>query len=222
MGFGLLFIGYLLAYFMSLAFPLKLIGCIFMISGARRLSEYNGRFKLCVPPLGILCLISAYSLLCFVLSMLNIASPLASDTLKTVFAYIGEAVDMAYHACLLTAICSIAKETELPKHAYKSMRNLLIVLLAGVIYFVAVLLPKGEAASVLGIASTAMKILWIVLDLVLLANCYRLICPEGEEDMPAKESKIGFIRKMNEVIDKREENAKTSAIQLKEKRKKKK
>ena len=34
-----------------------------------------------------------------------------------------------------------------------------------------------------------------------------MICPEGDEDMPVKESKIGLIRKMDAVINKREENA---------------
>ncbi len=218
MGFGLLFLGYFIAYFMSLALPLKIVGCLLMIWAVMKLSEYNERFRLCIAPLGILCAISVYAVICFISKSFEISSVICADEVYKVVSNLGEVVDIAYHTCLLTAVCSIAKETELPKPAFNSMRNLLIVWVGGVLYFVAMFMPVGNAAKVVGYIATVIRLLWIVLDCALIANCYRLICPEGEEDMPVKESKIGIIRKMDAVINKREENAMQAGREFVEKR----
>ncbi len=208
MGFGLLFIGYLVGYLFSLALsPLKLVGCIVMLVAVKKLSEYNTRFKLCYAPLGILCLFGAYSILQFILerSVIGILSMLEV------------AVDAAFYTCLLTAVCAIAKETELPKYAYKAMRNLYIALLYVIARFAVLLIPEGTAANVMGNMVVIAELLIVVLNLLLFANCYRLICSEDEVDMPIKESKIPLIRKMDAVMNKREEEAMQAAQRLKEK-----
>lgn len=218
MGFGLLFLGYFIAYFMSLALPLKIVGCLLMIWAVMKLSEYNQRFRLCLAPLGILCVFSVYAIICFVSKSLQLQSVICSDSIYKVVSNLGEVVDIAYHTCLLTAVCAIAKETELPKIAFCSMRNLLIVCVGGVLYYVNLLIPVGDIIKPIGFISAVIRLLWIVLNCILIANCYRLICPEGDEDMPVKESKIGIIRKMDAVINKREENAMQAGRELSEKR----
>ena len=218
MGFGLLFLGYFIAYFMSLALPLKIVGCLLMIWAVMKLSEYNQRFRLCLAPLGILCVFSVYAIICFVSKSLQLQSVICSDSVYKVVSNLGEVVDIAYHTCLLTAVCAIAKETELPKIAFCSMRNLLIVCVGGVLYYVNLFIPVGDIIKPIGFISAVIRLLWIVLNCILIANCYRLICPEGDEDMPVKESKIGIIRKMDAVINKREENAMQAGRDLSEKR----
>ncbi len=218
MGFGLLFLGYFIAYFMSLALPLKIVGCLLMIWAVMKLSEYNQRFRLCLAPLGILCVFSVYAIICFVSKSLQLQSVICSDSVYKVVSNLGEVVDIAYHTCLLTAVCAIAKETELPKIAFCSMRNLLIVCVGGVLYYVNLFIPVGDIIKPIGFISAVIRLLWIVLNCILIANCYRLICPEGDEDMPVKESKIGIIRKMDAVINKREENAMQAGRELSEKR----
>ena len=218
MGFGLLFLGYFIAYFMSLALPLKIVGCLLMIWAVMKLSEYNQRFRLCLAPLGILCVFSVYAIICFVSKSLQLQSVICSDSVYKVVSNLGEVVDIAYHTCLLTAVCAIAKETELPKIAFCSMRNLLIVCVGGVLYYVNLFIPVGDIIKPIGFISAVIRLLWKVLNCILIANCYRLICPEGDEDMPVKESKIGIIRKMDAVINKREENAMQAGRDLSEKR----
>ena len=97
---------------------------------------------------------------------------------------------------------------------YNSMRHLIIVIASELVYFVTLFLPGGEAASVVSYVAVVLKLLWTILNTLLLANCYKMICPEGEEDMPAVESKNPIIRKMDAVIAKREENARQAAIDL--------
>ena len=42
---------------------------------------------------------------------------------------------------------------------------------------------------------------------ILILGCYMRICPEGDEDMPRRESKIGFINRFSEALEKRENEA---------------
>jgi hypothetical protein len=42
---------------------------------------------------------------------------------------------------------------------------------------------------------------------ILIFGCYMRICPEGDENMPRRESKIPFINKFAEALEKRENEA---------------
>ena len=215
MGFGLTFIGYFIAYFVSWAFaPAKLLGYALIMWGCVKLSEYNTRFRTCMLPLGFLALSGVYSLIGYLYGLLGVSSTLFVGNALNLISNVTEAVDVSFHACFLIAICSIAKETELPKMAYNSMRNLVVVIASELVYFVAIFMPEGKAGSIISYASVILRLIWTILNIILLANCYKMICPEGEEDMPVIESKNPIIRKMDAVIAKREENAKQAAIDL--------
>lgn len=223
MGFGLTFIGYFIAYLVLMAFPpAKLIGYALIIWGCVKLSEYNTRFRNAILPLGFLSLAGVYSVMGTIYDALGVTSIFFEARALTIAAHISEAIDVAFHACLLIAVAGIAKETELPKTAYKAMRNLLIVIAGEIASITALLLPIEKAAAVASYIAVLLRIVWVVLNTVLLANCYKMICPEGDEDMPAHESNIAIIRKMDAVIDKREEEAKQAAADLVRRRRDKK
>ena len=63
MGFGLLFVGYFFVYIISVVpfFP-KIIGYALMLKAALKLSDFEVRFKRCLPIIGVL---SATSLFIF-------------------------------------------------------------------------------------------------------------------------------------------------------------
>ena len=222
MGFGFTFVGYFIAYLVSMAFPpVKLLGYALLIWGCIKLSEYNTRFRNAVLPLGFLSLMGVYSLMETIYGALGISSTFFEANAVNIAANISEAIDVAFHACLLIAVCSIAKETGLDKMAYKSMRNLLIVIASEVAYFVAILLPIENVASVVSYIAVLLRIIWIVLNVVLMANCYKMICPEGDESMPRRESKIPFVNKFAEALEKRENEAiERTRREIEEKKKK--
>ena len=57
---------------------------------------------------------------------------------------------------------------------------------------------------------------------LLVFSCYRMICLEGEEDLPRKESRFAFINRMNEHFDRKEaENLELARKEREERRKKK-
>ena len=216
MGFGLLFLGYFATFLMSYALPVQSIGCAIMACGTVKLSEYNPKFKLCLAPSVLLGFVGLYMLVYGICDHFDVAQTICSEGVLSMMLGIQEALNAAFHVCLLTAICSIAKETELPKWAYKSM---LIVLVGTVLYMVSIFLPDGTSVTnVLGNVSIIVKLIWVLLNVWLIANCYRLICDENDEDMNAKESKIPIIRKMDAVINKREEEAMQSGREMAQKR----
>jgi hypothetical protein len=51
------------------------------------------------------------------------------------------------------------------------------------------------------------QLIWTVMVAVLILGCYMRICPEGDEDMPRRESRIPFINKFAEALEKRENEA---------------
>ena len=51
------------------------------------------------------------------------------------------------------------------------------------------------------------QLIWTIMVAVLILGCYMRICPEGDEDMPRRESRIPFINKFAEALEKRENEA---------------
>ena len=62
MGFGLMFVGYFFTYIISLVLVPKILGYVIMTWATVKLSEFDIKFKRCLPVLGGLLLISAFSL----------------------------------------------------------------------------------------------------------------------------------------------------------------
>lgn len=222
MGFGLLFVGYFVTYVMSYVFIPKLLGCIIMLAGIIKLSEYELKFKRCIPVLGAMSVSSAYMLLKNIFEYLRIESQLFNDGILNVVSTVDEGLTVLFHIFLLIAITSIAKSTGIDKLCFKSMRNLLIVGVAEVTYFAVLIFQDINIKQVLFWIALCLRLIWIVLDLLLLASCYRMICDEGDADMPDKEINIPIIKEMENIMRRRDKNAFDSGMNIREKRREKK
>jgi len=220
MGFGLILMGYILANdVMKLSFVPSIIGYALMSWGCIKLNDYNVRFKRCAIPLIPSSILSIYL---FCDRILKLDSPIFTDTaVKAVRAV--EAVSYAcFMALLMVAIVSIAKETGLDKLAFRAARNMVIIFISESIYLIATCLPTGNISGGMAYCAMMIRLLRVILDTLLLFACYRMICSEGDEDMPAKEIKTPILRKMEEVMNKRDKNTYDSAKAFKENRIKKK
>ena len=62
----------------------------------------------------------------------------------------------------------------------------------------------------------------MTLNLVMLFSCYMRICEEGDEDMPTRPSKIKLVNKMNDALNKKQEQIIESQRQYQEEKAKKK
>lgn len=212
MGFGLMLIGYLAAYVMSYAFVPKIIGYALMIWGTCKLMEYDLKFKRCLWPLLSAGVLSVYDLAEDICKSAGVESAIFSKGIVNAVNYADLLLSVCFIVFLMIAITSIANATELPKLSFRAMRNILILLLGEVLYVVALCLPAGQVANGIAYFALIVRALRIVLDLMLLFACLRMICQEGDQDMPERESNIPIIRKMEAVLSKRDKDAFDSGI----------
>ena len=219
MGFGLLFIGYFVTYVMSYVFIPKLLGCILMLLGVLKLSAYDLKFKKCIPVLGAMSITSAFMLVNSALQYFNITALVINDVLLNSVSVADELLGLGFHAFLLLAINNIARDTGLEKLCFKAMRNLLLVFVAEIAWFAVLIFSDTSANQVIFWIAIGLRIIWIVLDLILLVSCYRLICDESDVDMPDKEVNIPVIKQMEEIMRRRDKNAFDSGRNWSEKRK---
>ena len=220
MGFGLLFIGYFVAYVMSYVFIPKLLGCLIMMAGIIKLSEYELGFKKCIPTLGVMSVASAYMLARSAFEYFAIDSAIFNELAVNVVSVGEELVGCLFHVFLLLAVSKIAKDTDLDSVSFRAVRNLIVVFAAEAAYLLVAFLPKSSetVTEVLFWIALALKFIWIVLDLVLLASCYRLICDESDVDMPDREVNVPVIKQMENIMRRRDKNAFDSGRMLSEKR----
>lgn len=217
MGFGLLLIGYLAANVMSYSFVPKIVGYALMMWGCVKLSDYDVKFRRCLIAAALAVIPTVYLDANKICKLLNISTDLFSKGLVNSIGLVETVLSLGFGVMLMIAIISIAKSTELDKLAFRAARNIVIMTLGEVIYIVALCLPEGNVRNVMGNCAFIIRALFVLLNLLLIFACYRMICNEGDEDMPAKEVNIPIIRKMEEVLNKRDKDAFESAKNISEK-----
>lgn len=191
MGFGLLFIGYLLAfgftsganYIVSLV---GIIGSAFLFVAAKKLSLYGSSFK--AARVASLVLAGSY--------ILNIAFQLLqtynflshnSILLKTGRMLIIVSV-FFFNFLMYRGIAEIAAIVGDKKLSVNAYRDLILM----VVYYLFIGLTALVSAlsalytPVLSLFSTILGLIWLVLSIWLVMSAYMRICLPGDEDMPMK------------------------------------
>ena len=214
MGFGLLLFGYFTASVMSLNISiLKLVGFAIAAKGIKKLSEYNKSFSVLLYSCFAAILISACCSICEVSDFLYMnmitVDRIIPLSLANSLSYIRYAAESVFTVLLCLAVCSIAKETDVPKLIYISIRNLVMFS----VYIAAQLLcwiPTEAVSSFL--SATALPV-WVflfgllisALNCLMIFSCYTKICDESDVDMPQRPSRFEFVNRMRAE---REERAK--------------
>ena len=218
MGFGLLFIGYFIAFVGFFSF-LRLAGYGIMLMGAKKLKQYNTAFGL----LEIFC--------CFMLVV-----SLASSALDVCNLIMGEGfiaptfieitrtaeifLSCVFSLVMLWGIRSIAIETDEKKLSIAAVRNGIFVIIYAVAYGVSLLpfaFTKYFALPLLFVQLT-----WVALNLILVFSCYAKICDENDVDMEQKPSRFAFVNEMRAQKEERERQNEAKFAERAKKRKKRK
>ncbi len=201
MGFGLLLIGYFLAFVPSLSnvyFFTDVIGAPLMVYSLMKLSAYNDRFKQALPSAFIY---TAVTFVAAITSLLKLGI-VVSSIIDTVLS----ASVLMFHVYTFTAIADMAKGAEDDKLASKARRNLIIICVYYFMY-VAVLLFSPVMDGVLkGYFNTILyfyRMVWIILNLLFIHSAYCRLYVEGTEERYAetaqyKETRFKFINKIQQ------------------------
>lgn len=208
MGFGVLFIGYVVTFLFAmtkLSVITNLFGALIMMYALTLLSRYNRFFKYALIASGAL---TVYGIVYLIFVLFMNSSP---EIMETVLTYVKAGIVFLYHIPLLKGISQLAYEVELPKVARKAVRNLSFT----IVYFVFeifTLLPfpqkiAEEINLYVSFPVLCMGLIWLVLNGILLFSCYMWICLEGDEDMEAKESKFEIVNKLTSKVSEIEDRA---------------
>ncbi len=228
MGFGLLFIGYLMTFLLSMAgsygcYP-AIVGCIVMLYAATKLVEYEPRFKYVFFSIIPMSLCVAFDLSAAVSALMGSDMPgfLSWSVTADIVKYAKFVFELSFHVLLLTSVASIASETGVDKTAHAAWRNLIIYAVYFVTAVVASFLPGDLPVSpYLFIAQFALYLIWMILNAIALFSCYMRICDEGDQEMKVKPSRFGFVNRLREEYDRREANAQKTQRDYREQKMKK-
>ncbi len=203
MGFGLLFIGYFITFVMTMnnfKFIIAPLGYVVTMLALLRLGRFEPRFYFALICSLLLILFGAYGFLHGGADKLGIALPVWVSAAKPAVDWALFITEAALNITLLVSISALAEKVGLGRQQHGAKWRMIVV--GGyyvldttrMLYF----WNDAKANSFLVPVALLFKLLWIASNLVLIYSCYMRICPEGDEDMPVKEQKLGFVKKFLE------------------------
>ena len=202
MGYGLVLIGYALTFFTSLTlygWLFRLLGYTVMAYGFFKLKDYFPSYQLSIFALLVLMLTGFCETGAEMASILGIGGDMT--VFKTVVYYTRDALVLVFHIFMLISTYIAFDVVGMNEKKLSAVTDLCAVVIGYVLYLLAAL--KVIEANI----AFFVQLIWSVMVFVLIFGCYMRICPEGDESMPRRESKIPFINKFAEALEKRENEA---------------
>ncbi len=207
MGFGFLFVGYLLTFnFVGYNAYSDVFATALMLLGLSTLSAYGKSFRRAfftgLPLLAIH--IATFALA--ILGLLDLVTPTAALSLW--LSVMGLLLRGLFIGLTLKGVADISRETDIPVLRLRALRNLILYLPFVVL---GVLLETNAFASLTGFLRVLLMFYMLYGLLVTFLNAktfyeaYIWICLEGEESMERKSSRFGLINRLNALSDKMDE-----------------
>ncbi len=226
MGFGFLFVGYLLTFnFFGYNAYSDVFATTLMLLGLSSLSLYAKGFKQAFYAGLPLLLLHIVSFGAAVGNLLDLFVP--SPDLLVYLSVMGLIVKGVFLFFTLTGVAEISAQTDIPVLRLRALRNRIFSL---VFVFLGILLESDVFLSLTAFLRVLLMFYMLFGLFVTFLNAkafyeaYIWICLEGDENMERKESRFGFINKLNAVSDRMEERTlarKKEERQRKEENKKK-
>ena len=214
MGWGLVFLGYLMKFLFGLNpifdVVLALPACLVMLLGLKRLSLYCHTFHYALWSTALLAAVSVGGVIGALLVPAS-ALPAAGAGLIAWLRYVANAslggwgawADMIavvlFHAALALGIKDIAMRVGVQKNAVRAMRNLVLVGLYAACLLTASILPS--VAPMMAAPATLICLVFAVCNCVLLYSCYMRIAPAEEVVTVRKQSRIGWVNRLRDAYD---------------------
>lgn len=214
MGFGYLFIGYLLTFVLKLTLDALgwgalalLMGYAVMFWGLWLLTHYQSAFAWAKWTLIPLIVTALYDLLGSFNETFLWGLPIFGGAVETVYEWVTLALIVFFNLAMLYGIMLLAREVELGHIATKAIRNAVIVGLFAVLQAVAYLPIPEQVKRYMTLAVLILDVLWICCNLLLLISCAKNICPAGDEDQPAKPYRWELLNRIGNAYNRNFEKA---------------
>ena len=214
MGFGYLFIGYLLAFVLQATLAglgwgavALLLGYGVMFWGFWQLTYYQKAFVWAKWMLIPMTLTALYDLFASFDLLFLWNAPIFGGVWATLYQWITLALITFFNLAMLYGIVMLSREVELEHIATKAIRNAIFVVLFAVLQTVANLPLSETVKNYLSLPIVVLDLVWIICNLLLLISCAKNICPAGDEDQPAKLYRMGFLNRIGDAYEKNRQRA---------------
>lgn len=214
MGFGLLLIGYTFAFVARVGlgdyiFAGMLLGGFLMYLGLSELKKYS---PVCIYSqiLSILIFfLSLFGALIWADSTFMLELGFGTEQYKLIYEWLKFILGLLFNVAMLLGLIDVSNRVDYPETRTKAIRNLAFVAVFNVFQLL-MLFPIPFILNDKAFFNTLLLIIQLIYTLAnafLLFNCYAMICPAGQEDMPRKPSRFAFVNKMRAIRDAKEEKA---------------
>lgn len=206
MGFGYLFLGFLLTFNIPYAEYSDFFATALMLWGLSTLSPYAKGFRVAFRTgfaLAAIHLIRLFFGLFDLLALFSLPTPLVSAVAATSLL-----VRAAFYWFVFIGIDEVAMQTDLPKlreHALRSRFLTPVFFTAGIVLEVGVFSHMTTFLGYYLLGYILFGILFAFLNAKTVYECYILICFEGEENMERKPSRFGFVNRFRKWSDEQDE-----------------
>lgn len=218
MGFGTLFVFYVMSFVLSLnpfGSLFTLVGYAGMMMALWELQQYEKSFLSAFAVTPLLILTAAYKSLALLQESFGIAIPLLSPLLSDIVRIAEYALLFIFHAALLYAIRAIAQQVGVTRLVRGAARNAIVVTIYYVLYAIALLpIPWAQTyQQYMAAPVILLQLLWIGLNVWLLWMCYVHICKEGDEEVPLRVSRFGFVNRIRQELERKEQQGIQSTVE---------
>lgn len=205
MGFGWLFLGYVVSFLLSgvgamlnMKFLVCLLGYVMILRGLWELRKYNAAFRFPLWTVFALMPATVYEMLTEWGNVFAWNAPFLSETVETVMAWVDFGITMLFHFTCYYAVAIIAKSVDLPRTVREAVFDAIVGVGYAALYTVSrVFLPESVAAQ-LGVPLTFFLLFWRIYDICLLVSCCKNICPAEDKDQTPKPYRWNFLNRMGE------------------------
>ena len=211
MGFGLLFLGYIIAAMFSMlgtySFIGMLIGYVMMFWGLSELRKYCPTFLYAIIACVLMIFCSFFESFAGIDTLLGLGMLTNTVWLTKAFEIVEFAIELIFNIMMLYGIADLARRVDFPDIRVKAFRNMIFVGIYN-LFHLFLFLPFDFIQNDLSFLYSLLVILMLVytvLNLALIFKCYAFICPQGDEEMNRKPSRFEFINKINARNDAKEQ-----------------
>ena len=227
MGFGILTIGYYIAFLVGMIWQseiwgvlLLLLGCVLMMIALASLMEYEYSFRGALFFSAFLSLSAVYRIFYLLSEQLLWDFSAFSETVFNAVKIAEFLVFVVFQVTMLLAVRRLASDVDDPKIVGTATRNTVALGLYAAVQLLSV--ASFPAAAYFKLSARLLQIVYHLLIGVMLIRCYMRICDERDEDMPLKRSRFAFVNRLREERARREQAAADSVTRYAEDRLKKK
>ena len=231
MGFGLLFIGYLVAFLMSVnayGWAFKIVGFYIIFLALQKLSEYKHSVQRCLAPLIAMTLCQMYygfvaiSRMIAPISFHVVLDVLEGVVLTCLVSTVFLVSLLAFHWLLFLSIHELAIDVEDTSISKMALQNRFMIMFYVLLDFVTVLFPVNTNTKLhLMRIVLLFGIVYPIVVLYMFYRCYAGICAPEDADMTPKPSRFAFVNKSRAMSEKNEKEMQELLTQIQEKKKQK-